>query len=344
METILRLLRLTDQDSSEPCRIITAVTIRADSAAADLLSSGDYAIAFPETSILYHGMRRQSTDLLTVETTSMLTNLLRLSNDAYAMELARKIEDRFSLRYVMTRDDFEGLRTQKSATDMTDLDCFIEIIEGKLSNDAKKVWQKARDRHGRYQDLFDSAMKTIKKLKRNIGAATAAQLEADSIKAIVDFELKRNKGVPSWNFRNEGIGRLADDFFLLNEYLSNYGSGRLRKWCTSFGKYLLSKGDVEEIDAVTDEEAQAEKLVEKVAPLLMPVSSFFVAMCHALQEGENELTAIDAYWLGLVDEVVGNDDLWTLRSFEEYKPDPPTNDNKGNKNTTSDGQTDAAGA
>src|SRR4029077_4487517 len=39
METILRLLRLSDQDSSGPCRIITAVTTRAASAAADLLSS-----------------------------------------------------------------------------------------------------------------------------------------------------------------------------------------------------------------------------------------------------------------------------------------------------------------
>ena len=51
-----------------------------------------------------------------------------------------------------------------------------------------------------------------------------------------------------------------------------------------------------------------------------PLSSFFVALCDALQEGENELTAIDAYWLGLVVEVFG-EQLWSLRAFEEYKPD-----------------------
>jgi hypothetical protein len=44
-------------------------------------------------------------------------------------------------------------------------------------------------------------------------------------------------------------------------------------------------------------------------------------LCHALQEGENELTATDAYWLGLVDEVVGKN-LLSARSFEEFKPDP----------------------
>ena len=32
-------------------------------------------------------------------------------------------------------------------------------------------------------------------------------------------------------------------------------------------------------------------------------SSFFVALCHALYEGENELTAMDAVWLGLVDTI-----------------------------------------
>jgi hypothetical protein len=33
----------------------------------------------------------------------------------------------------------------------------------------------------------------------------------------------------------------------------------------------------------------------------LPFSSFFVALCHALQQSENKLTAIDAFWLGLID-------------------------------------------
>lgn len=73
METILRLLNLTDQDSSGPTR--------AASAAADLLSSGDYALAFPNSSILYHGLRTFEKNPLTFEATSMLANTLRVSND-----------------------------------------------------------------------------------------------------------------------------------------------------------------------------------------------------------------------------------------------------------------------
>jgi enoyl-CoA hydratase/carnithine racemase len=44
-------------------------------------------------------------------------------------------------------------------------------------------------------------------------------------------------------------------------------------------------------------------------------------LCHALQEGENELTAKDAYWLGLIDEVIG-EDLYTIRDLMEYEDDP----------------------
>jgi len=46
-------------------------------------------------------------------------------------------------------------------------------------------------------------------------------------------------------------------------------------------------------------------------------------MCHALQEGENQLTATDAYWLGLVDEVIGVKELMSLRMIEEFKVDAP---------------------
>ena len=321
METILRLLRLSDQDSSDPCRIITAVTTRAASAAADLLSSGDYAVAYPTSSILYHGHRQQEQSPLTVELTSLLGYILRLSNDRYAMELARKIEDRFSFRFMFARGDFPEIRSQTARPTMSDLECFVTYIDGRLSSDAKKVWAKARDRHQRYRNLYDTILSKVR--SDDVGEMTRAQLEADSIKAIVDFELKAHENDPSWTFTRGGIESLADDFFLLNEYLSTAGHERLRKWSKSFGKYIIAESDRTELDGIADETQRAEALAEKVKPILEPLWSFFVALCHALQSGENELTASDAYWLGLVDEVVGAP-LPSLRWFQEFAPDPPS--------------------
>ena len=42
---------------------------------------------------------------------------------------------------------------------MSELDCFIEVIEQELSNDAKKLLKKAKERHGRYHSLIGHALK-----------------------------------------------------------------------------------------------------------------------------------------------------------------------------------------
>lgn len=46
--------------------------------------------------------------------------------------------------------------------------------------------------------------------------------------------------------------------------------------------------------------------------------------CHFLQEGENTLSALDAFWLGLIDEVIGESQSCP-RLFSEFRPDeePP---------------------
>src|SRR5712692_10037502 len=114
MQAILRALRMTDQDAGPPCRIITVVTAKAQSASADLLSAGDYCIAYPNSTVLYHGVRMQSIlpilQPFTAERTSLLAHFLRLTNDSYAMDLARKAEHRFLLTFVLLRPEFAKFR------------------------------------------------------------------------------------------------------------------------------------------------------------------------------------------------------------------------------------------
>jgi len=320
MESILRLLRMTDQDGHGACRIITAVTNRAASAAADLLSSGDYAIAFPSSSILYHGIRRFEQDPLTLESTASLASLLRFGNDYYAMELARKTADRFSFMYVWTRPEFAAVRANAADANLSDLDCFVIAMKEKLSDKAKAVWEKAAARNKMYESLFSTLLRRV---KRKIDSATKAEIEADAIRAIVSFELQRNKHNPNWRFSTVGIGQVAEDFFILQEYMNSYDSDHLRTWCKLWGRWLLGQRRVEEIEALPDDEQKQQAFVDDSRPLLQPIWSFFVALCHALQEGENEFTPTDAYWFGLVDEVMGRSDMAPVRSVAEYRDDPP---------------------
>lgn len=49
---------------------------------------------------------------------------------------------------------------------------------------------------------------------------------------------------------------------------------------------------------------------------------FFIALCHALQVGENPLSATDALHLGLIDEVLGLQDVPTFRVYAKSARDP----------------------
>lgn len=313
-QAIWKLLTASTQDYQVPCHIITVATTRAASAAADLLSSGDYAIVHPHCTLLYHGSRTFRDLPLTAELASIMSNLLRMTNDVYATRLVVQMETRLMFRFLFSKSKFENVR-KKSREQMTDAECFLAVISENLSDGARKLFQTALERKGRYESLLAVAKKA-RKYKR------AARTEAARIKAFVDFEYATNKKNKNWTFQAHGLNRLNEDFFLLTEHLSNSDDDRIAKLCSQWGIFAVTPEEKAEIDAAPEEE-RTERLIKKVRPTLEPMWSFFVALCHALQEGENELAATDAYWLGLVDEVLGEVNLPCMRVLSEYAPDEP---------------------
>ncbi len=339
MESLLQLLRAPDQDFVRGRRIITVATKRASSAAADLLCSGDYSIAYPNSTILYHGGRVFEDKALTKEHTTLLAEYLRWSTDYYAWDLARKIENRFRLRFLLSRDKFADVRTKRHPQKMSDFDCFLEVITEKLSPRGKAVCEAARDRYKRYEVLLTKIPRTKRYKKQR-----PAILEAEQIKVILDFELEANKKSREWTFRYGGLRKLVEDFYLLTEYLESKQDDLLSEWCSDLGKFALSPTEKAAMDAIQDQKLRTQKIVELVKPIIEPVWSFFIALCHALQEGENALTAKDAYWLGLIDEVLGDPDMAALRWLMEYKPDPPkTPDQQAGSTGSGDAEEKAKG-
>jgi hypothetical protein len=56
----------------------------------------------------------------------------------------------------------------------------------------------------------------------------------------------------------------------------------------------------------TNPQAQLQYIVNTVSPRLEPLWFLAVSLARTLQEGEFPLNTTEAYWLGLVDEVVGS--------------------------------------
>jgi ATP-dependent protease ClpP protease subunit len=129
--SLLRLLRSPGLDSSVPCRLITVVTGLAASAAATLLTSGDYAIAYPGTVIHFHGVRTYRQNPITVEEAADVARDLKASNEASAVSLARSRSRNFFFRFITLRSEFDGYRAKNPKA--ADKDCFVGMISGWLS-------------------------------------------------------------------------------------------------------------------------------------------------------------------------------------------------------------------
>lgn len=316
-EQILRLLQATNQDGADPCWLITVVTGNASSAAADLLSSGNYVVAFPDTSILYHGVRTSWNDPLTQETASALSATFKVTNDHYAMSLARKSEWRFMFRFIALRNDFGKHRDEKKDASLSDLQCFLGMIREKISPEASTILDQANKRYERYNALLDYvfARRIFKEGRTNV------QMDAIVLKAIVSFENRENKNNPNWSFQKGGLVRVNDDFFLLHEYLASAYSEQFKNLSERWGGFVIEEKDKAALELLQEPE-KTEKKLNLLRPVFQPFWSFFVALCHALQEGENQLSPIDAFWFGLIDEVIGHTDLPLTRHISEFKPDP----------------------
>ena len=119
----------------------------------DLLSFGDYAIAYPSATVFYHGVRYTVGDPLTIERAYEYTESLRWRNDVFAMALARQCITRFIFRFALARSNFDEYRNRSNKPELSDLECFQGVIGEKLSRAATRTLHLARKRFDRYNYL-----------------------------------------------------------------------------------------------------------------------------------------------------------------------------------------------
>ena len=346
---LYRLLKARDQDG-ESSKLITVCTGVAASAAADLLSSGDYALAYPHARILYHGTRQVYDRAITTETAADMAEYLKQTNEGFALTLANRSIDRFIFRFLQLRDEFSDVRST-IGHDSQDMDCLTFVLGTKLSNAVSKIPERALTKHARNKELTEFVFsepifpdvpapvyneQSDGATVANIAASgeveaesstsepqpTApevekgeriADIEARILIAILKFELEKNQD-ENWSFADAGILQIQEDFVLLRDYNSSRHTDQLRLLAARWGAFFLDGTERAELEKVKAEE-RPDWLLDKTKNQLHPLWYYFVSICRALQEGENYLSAQDAYWLGLIDEIIG----FSERQFPSYR-------------------------
>ena len=101
----------------------------------------------------------------------------------------------------------------------------------------------------------------------------------------------------------------------IDRHLEHHQDAVLRQ-CLRWSGFFLAEDEQATLDSQPSEE-QFVELINKVSDQLRPIWFLLVSIGRLLQKGEYELSAEDAYWFGIVDEVYGRSDLLCLRQFLE---------------------------
>jgi ATP-dependent protease ClpP protease subunit len=267
---ILNLLRPPRKDGSR-ASVIT-VAAKAESAAAHLLSAGDFAIASSDSRLLYHGGRWPLSDLVDAGEAGLLyARTLPTFREMAAATLAANCARRFMFIVSAHRPLFAS--QSEKADSAADLKAFSLILRGKLS----EAGQKVLDRTTELDEAFNGVLLEFQKRLRRGRGVTIAKLRRAMLHAAIAFVYQAEAEL-GWD---GGLGRIADHFYCLNSY---FDVERFREWIAM--RPSTQSPDVE-------------------ADYLLRFRQLFLSVCRALQEGENNIAPSDALWLGLVDTVGG---------------------------------------
>ena len=317
-EQIRAALKAPNQEGNS-CRLITVACSRAASAAADFLALGDYAICYPDAVVHCHGTRLPA-DEITSEKAESLAASLRSSNEGFALRLARRSFQRMAFHFANLRQEFPAIRraaksNHPSDPAPSDLECFAIGVHHHLSSGAlKQLPREAFDHHELLQDMRKFVFEAL--AEENV-EEPFAKTESRILNKLIEFELSRQE-LNTWTFSGGGLAEVVADFSSLIDYSSGPHRHEMANHIKAFGPLFLKARDLERYtERLRGDPNKAGKwLRTKVEPLIQPLWFFTVSMCRLLQTGEYSLTAVDAYWLGLVDEVIGQQ-LPTLRIIAE---------------------------
>lgn len=286
--------------SGEKADLIVVVTGTAASAAADFTALSDYAYVYPHSLILYHGTRQDSQQSLTVADAQSLAESLRQTNETYALPLARKAVERFILRLSMFPVEFQ----QYLANQEAGLDALISALGSKLGYNARHLVSRSLEKQHSLQNLTKASLLHIRRIKRKL---TDNEFEAELLVGIMRSKLKINKD-RRWLLSEGRLGELEADYRLLHDFHFGNQNSELNRLIAVYGETFLTVGERADPDlaAIQDPANRQKWISARVHPRLQALWYYCVSMCRLLQEDDHWLSAGDAYWLGMADEIIGS--------------------------------------
>jgi ATP-dependent protease ClpP protease subunit len=319
MEYIYGLLSTKDLGGKGP-RIITVAVGNCASAAASLLSLGDYAISYPKADIHFHGVRYRKAEDVTVESASSMVEQLENRNRLIASLLATAGTKRLAFLYARLKDKFEIARKESNNPKLSEIECFAHCLQAELSHSGDRIVDRAIKR---WRSLCELRQEVAEKARQT--GKQGLRFEAHVLKKIIDFEVVKNK-TAEWCLDEEGVFQVVSDYLLLREYDMGDHMALVKNIAQLYGHAFFGDDEMKQILAAskTDEfEAIKPMVLKRFAEAITPFCYFAASIWQGLQRDENPLNPKEAYWLGAVDEVYDSGLPCKRELAEEDDPEQP---------------------
>jgi len=296
------LLDATNFDCRFP-QFITVAEGTVRSAAANLLVMGHYAYAKMGSKFVFHGVRYSGIEefkYINQEDAIFVALRLKTENRRIAVKLARSIIYRIIHRLQQYLDTLNGPKEWPTRNIAPLFNNFIDYLHSNLfSNKSRGLIEDMRESAQTMLKFIDCYEPGITKSKEQ----TLASKHAKLLKAILIN--KQNRWSDEMAGNNEAMtAEVMIDFLFLKEIIADSQFSLALDLTSTFHQALLMNAPAGSFQMTGARDTDATNDVRSV---LLPLWCFSLAIGHRLMRHESTISAPDAYWLGLIDEVLGTD-------------------------------------
>lgn len=306
------LLFNEDQDGNK-CRIITVVTSYAASAAARLLARGDYSMAYKNATIHCHGTRFEAA-VITKERAESMAESLALFNEEMSKDFAHKILESLAWLY---RFNSEAIEKESTVFQNNHIVALSQIIRKKLVGKSGEILDCVMEELITFVRLEAFLQKSRRSKLLSVAEKKGnGYRDVQLLKLIAEFlESLMGQGEKKSGLQQSKLNELIALYSLRRSYYERFIAD-----CDDAEPLLMmycGKAEIVEADKIKDASQRKAYLFEKSGKDLFGAWQLATTLSTSLAKGENSLTASDAYWLGLIEEVVGDKELCSRRQLQE---------------------------
>lgn len=312
---LVNLIRAPDQDGRTH-KFVTVAATEAMSAAAMLLSNGDYAIAYPNSEIMFHGNRISRDQALTTESASRLAEALRSINEDDALDLTDVMFPRLVYLHIFFRKEYSSIRETRKDTP-TDCMCLAQLAQRNLRARNRAIVDRALKQMQELSFLRTHVDQAYEQESGLTPDSPFGQVEIYILRQILKFEESRND-LNNWSLSSGGLDQIRRDFTLLGSFFTKH-SPAIRRKVSIYGEFFLNEEKRTELEKIGGENSREKFLMQHAYGQIEQLWIYGAMLAQELHAADCEFTPLEAFWLGLIDEVVGAG-LPNKRLLIESKP------------------------